>query len=212
MHWGRVLCHVIRRSRNGGILCVFERSVDISFHSVIRKLQYFVTDFCILHSTRAVFYMAVAMLTSELLSPPLGSLLMSKYGPYAPYLSGIPLEMLGFIILYLLPASETSAKNDPITFQVIDTTADHGRNTWPRRIMITSVMHTRTLATYLVNRPGLLVLLLAFMVNKLSRQIEEIMIQYVTVRFGWTLAQVGMIQLLLTFDEMTLYNRLLTNV
>ncbi|GKZ27451.1 hypothetical protein AbraIFM66951_005296 [Aspergillus brasiliensis] len=145
-----------------------------------------VSSFVSPHSrTRAFFYMAVSQMVSGLLSTPLSSLLLSRYGPDVPYLLGTPFELTGYLCLYLLPKSETPSEtfdsNESAEGEAQDDSAPTGRK----------VTHTQELFTFLLSPNGLLPLLLAFMVNKLSRQIEELIVQYMRVRFDWTVAQSG---------------------
>ncbi|PYI07462.1 MFS general substrate transporter [Aspergillus sclerotiicarbonarius CBS 121057] len=135
--------------------------------------------------TRVFFYMAVSQMISGLLSTPLSSLLLSRYGPDVPYLLGTPFELIGYLGLYLLPNPEPSS--DPATFNESgDSEAQEGLVPKGRKLA-----HTKEVFAFLLSPTGLLPLLLAFMVNKLSRQIEELIVQYMTVRFDWTVAQSG---------------------
>ncbi|OOF96619.1 hypothetical protein ASPCADRAFT_129694 [Aspergillus carbonarius ITEM 5010] len=140
-----------------------------------------VSSFASPHSrTRVFFYMAVSQMVSGLLSPPLSSLLLSRYGPDIPYLMGTPLELVGYLGIYMLPNPDPSYGNC--------NESGEGESQPPRARKAT---HLKEVFSYLLSPTGLLPLLLAFMVHKLSRQIEELIVQYMTVRFGWTVAQSG---------------------
>ncbi|PWY87875.1 MFS general substrate transporter [Aspergillus sclerotioniger CBS 115572] len=141
-----------------------------------------VSSFASSHSrTRVFFYMAVSQMVADLLSPPLSSLLLSRYGPDIPYLMGTPLEMVGYLGIYILPNPDPPSDGN-------SNESDKSEAQPPRARKAT---HPKEVFSYLLSPTGLLPLLLAFMVHKLSRQIEELIVQYTTVRFGWTVAQSG---------------------
>ncbi|PYH35598.1 MFS general substrate transporter [Aspergillus neoniger CBS 115656] len=145
-----------------------------------------VSSFVSPHSrTRVFFYMAVSQMISGLLSTPLSSLLLSRFGPDVPYLLGTPFELTGYLCLYLLPNSEPPAdtvdSDEVVEGETQDSSAPKGRK----------VTHAQELFAFLMSPTGFLPLLFAFMVNKLSRQVEELIVQYMRVRFDWTVAQSG---------------------
>lgn len=130
--------------------------------------------------------MSVAIMMSGLLSAPLSSFLMSRYGPDLPYLLGIPLEISGFLALYFLrnPEEPTS-----VSRSIDDGECESQPPLLPKARFI-GVAHMKEIWSYILSQPALIMLLFALMVNKVSRQIEELIVQYTRVRYGWTIAQV----------------------
>ncbi|KAJ5164334.1 MFS general substrate transporter [Penicillium coprophilum] len=137
--------------------------------------------------TRAFFYMSVVIMVSELLSAPLSSFLMSQYGPHIPFLLGIPLEISGYLTLYLLPNPDM-LKSDP---RSMDGGECEARASLPAKTQFAGVAQLKEICSFVLSQPALIMLLFALMVNKVTRQIEELIVQYTRVRYGWTIPQSG---------------------
>ena len=116
---------------------------------------------------------------------------MEKYNPYVPFFVGLPLEMAGFLILHWIPekkSKKTVLNEEPASNQLLEpldrASSLKGLSSWFQSYITKFV---KSVFQY----PALLVAFLAFMVNKLSRQIQELLVQYLSLRFGWTMAQVS---------------------
>ncbi|RAK99824.1 MFS general substrate transporter [Aspergillus ibericus CBS 121593] len=184
--WIWVACHYLQRFSSLAIaVSASIRLIGGGSPVISTMLIALASSFASSHNrTRVFFYMAVSQMASGLLSTPLSSLLLSRSGPDVPYLLGVPFELVGYLCLYLLPNPEPSS--NPGNFNASDEN-EAQRGLVPKR----KAAHPREVFAFLLSPTGLLPLLLAFMVNKISRQIEEIIVQYMTVRFDWTVAQSG---------------------
>lgn len=144
------------------------------------------------YRTKAFFYASVAMLLSELVSPPLGSVLMERFNPYVPFLTGIPLEMLGYVVLLYIPSTGNHAGRRTSEHGLASSAGDQQQSksmAWESSFAWLGE-YLKNFAADIKRHPGLIVAFFAFMVNKLARQIGELLIQYLSFRFGWTMAQV----------------------
>jgi len=139
------------------------------------------------------------MLVSEVISPPLGSRLLDQYGPNHAYLFSLPFQLLGLTILPLLPGHVAISKgNEGEHDQAIQEIQEGGESISPP---LESSMRPRdwsALTTQLAKdiwpilRQATIALgLLALLLNRFSRPLFEFLMQYMSVRFGWTLSQVG---------------------
>nr|RBQ90591.1 hypothetical protein FVER53263_09940 [Fusarium verticillioides] len=153
--------------------------------------------------TRAFFWVQVVLLITELIAPPLGAVLMNALGPHFAFLTAVPLEALAFVVLGFIPNTRASvsvlsndmetteadqsqshssqceeATSDPVSFKerALQTLSHISHN-------IQHGVHT------LGSHKSLLVGLLALVVAKMARPMLELILQYMSVRFGWPLAK-----------------------
>jgi hypothetical protein len=133
---------------------------------------------------------------------------MNALGPHFAFLTAVPLEALAFVVLGFIPntrASDCVLSNDMET-----TEADQNQSLSGQREETTSdpvSFKERTLKTLshishdiqhgvhtLGSHKSLLVGLLALVVAKMARPMLELILQYMSVRFGWPLAKVRAIE------------------
>ncbi|KAF4435233.1 MFS transporter [Fusarium acutatum] len=152
--------------------------------------------------TRAFFWVQVVLLITELIAPPLGAVLMNALGPHFAFLMAVPLEALAFVVLGFIPntrasgsvpsgtegtegdrsqlpngqSEETTSDQVSLKEKVLQTLSHLSRN-------IRHGVHT------LGSHKSLLVGLLALVVAKMARPMLELILQYMSVRFGWPLAK-----------------------
>lgn len=144
--------------------------------------------------------MGAAQLINEIIAPVLSSLLMAQGYLYVPMFIALPMELAGFGILFVIPntlARKSHSASGQVPEQTDNSTPADSVDEIPkkdssgltRRMSILSKPAKR-LALLVVSDVRIGLVLLAFMVNKLSRQITELLVQYSSKRLGWTLAKV----------------------
>ena len=142
--------------------------------------------------------MNVVVLLSELLAPPLGSFLMESIGPHRTFILGPPLEFLGLLIIPFL-CDEPIVKDDRMDASQEASEADSVEQpeealNWSHGIrnkIQGTICYVRRDFISLLCHNSLLLGLLALSVHKVARPILELMLQYMSARFGWPLSRVS---------------------
>jgi MFS family permease len=147
----------------------------------------------------------VATFLSELIAPPLGSLLMERYGSGYTYFITLPWDLVSFVLIFLLP--ETSKLKDPDTETVadlepMDETAlldeDLLREPASRLSRYHAWMHKRYTFTKdhifgqvlpLLKRREIFLGIAALVVAVFARPVSEMLLQYMSARFHWKLSK-----------------------
>ncbi|KAF5655016.1 major facilitator superfamily transporter transporter [Fusarium sp. NRRL 25303] len=157
--------------------------------------------------TRAFFWVQVVLLITELIAPPLGAILMKALGPHFAFLTAVPLEALAFVVLGFIPntkssdsapsdiegteGEESQSANDECEETVNDENSSKNKVLQALSHLSHNIQHgVRTLGSH----KSLLVGLLALVVAKMARPMLELILQYMSVRFGWPLAKVRVFQ------------------
>lgn len=162
---------------------------------------------------QAFFYLASSNLLTEVIAPPLGSVLMEAGSPYTPLLFGFPLELLSLVFIAKIPdtaklveqrlASPTSPQaahsegsdpecgaTDTITHQddpdITGSEAKHG--SLGDQLLLVWEMMTRN--------ADILRITVAFLVTTLARETLDFVVQYTSERFCWSLSKVAALLLL----------------
>lgn len=161
----------------------------------------------ILYRTRAFFWVQVVLLITELIAPPLGAVLMMALGPHFAYLTAVPLEALAFVVLGFIPntKSSDSASSDIESTEGEESPPANGEgeesmndeNSSKNKVLqaLSHLSHNIRLGVRtLGSHKSLLVSLLALIVAKMARPMLELILQYMSVRFGWPLAKVRVFQ------------------
>lgn len=132
------------------------------------------------------------ILVSEMIAPVIGVLLLHAIGPHLTFLVGIPVKALGFIALVFInekaeeadDASRGSAGEE-------DEPATQGKTRRPLANTMHYIRHDiRSILTNRLVFIGLLVL----PVQKLSRPMLELILQYMSFKFGWPLSRVSKVR------------------
>ncbi|KAI1940057.1 hypothetical protein LOZ66_002492 [Ophidiomyces ophidiicola] len=158
---------------------------------------------------KAFFYLASSSLLTEVIAPPLGSILMETGSPYTPLLSGFPLELLSLIFIAQIPNTakheeehlasaasssariyseqsdfETRAVNTSITREDHDITGPETKQRGlGNQLILVWEMMTRN--------SDILRVTVAFLVTTLARETLDFVVQYTSERFGWSLSKVS---------------------
>ncbi|KAI1971122.1 hypothetical protein LOZ53_005577 [Ophidiomyces ophidiicola] len=158
---------------------------------------------------QAFFYLASSSLLTEVIAPPLGSILMEAGSPYTPLLSGFPLELLSLIFIVQIPNTakheeehlvsaaspsariyseesdfETRAVNTSITREDRDITGSETK----QRGLVNQLILVWEMMT---RNSDILRITVAFLVTTLARETLDFVVQYTSERFGWSLSKVG---------------------
>lgn len=148
---------------------------------------------------QAFFNMAVMTLIAELVAPAVGSILVDWQGVYIPLLCAFPLQVASLVIFSLLPDTRL-AENLENCNQVegrhsTEALDRAGFANWVKSLK-RSCAPFQTKAIWLVT--------VCYISTMLARDTIDLLVQYVSKRFGWSLAKVRIlfvfILLLLTRD------------
>lgn len=151
--------------------------------------------------------MQVVLLITELIAPPLGAVLMKALGPHFAFLTAVPLEALAFVVLGFIPNTKSSdsapsdiegpEREEPQPANGEGEESMNDENLSKNKVLqaLSHLSHNirhgvRTLGSH----KSLLVGLLALVVAKMARPMLELILQYMSVRFGWPLAKVRVFQ------------------
>lgn len=133
------------------------------------------------------FYVTIAILVSLMIAPPLGSLMLHTYGPVLPFAAGIPFEILAYLILWLLPDTThvvDMAKNGH------SNVVAYAHQITQRRSIKDIIRAFRQPLKFIINNGSLVLPMLAFVSNKFLHQVFDLVLQYTSFRYDWSLAQV----------------------
>jgi len=144
------------------------------------------------------------MLVTEVIAPVLGSVFLDHGYLYSPVILGLPLELSGFAIIRMLP--ETLKGNDLARPDDAEVPNNHVVSSGHSQTSIRAAIAPATqsmwqplrqslrpmiqIASIVLKDIRLSLTLFAFMVNKLSRQILDLLVQYASKRLEWTVAKV----------------------
>lgn len=133
------------------------------------------------------FYVTIAILVSLMIAPPLGSLMLLTYGPVLPFAAGIPFELLTYLILWLLP--DTTHAVDMANNGDSNVMA-YAHQITQRRSIKDIIRTFRRPLKFIINNGSLVLPMLAFVSNKFLHQVFDLILQYTSFRYDWSLAQV----------------------
>ncbi|KAF5565131.1 major facilitator superfamily transporter [Fusarium napiforme] len=176
--------------------------------------------------TRAFFWVQVVLLITELIAPPLGAVLMNALGPHFAFLTAVPLEALAFVVLGFIPstrASDSVPSNDMETTEADQSLSPNGQGEEPpsdqdssKNKVLQALSHLSQSIRYGVHTLGghkrLLVGLLSLVVAKMARPMLELILQYMSVRFGWPLAKTAFLLSVQAAGQILLFAAVLPQV
>ncbi|KAF4452139.1 hypothetical protein F53441_4977 [Fusarium austroafricanum] len=146
--------------------------------------------------TRAFFWVQVVLLITELIAPPLGAVLMKALGPHFAFLVAIPLEALAFVVLGFIPNTRSphNTSNDNVDGEEEEEESqaahNQGQESCNSQFSVSHMLqNTRRGFSTLGMQRGLWIGLLALVVAKMARPMLELILQYMSVRFGWPLSK-----------------------
>lgn len=126
-----------------------------------------------------------------MIAPPIGVLLLDAIGPHLTFLVGIPVKALGFIALLFIreKSVEGHDRGHHPEAEEADTAAQ-GKLQRPWANLIRYIRND--IGDILMNRAVLLGLLV-LPVQKLSRPMLELILQYMSFKFRWPLSRVSIV-------------------
>ncbi|KAK2606486.1 hypothetical protein N8I77_005229 [Diaporthe amygdali] len=172
------------------IMAIVAATVPEVFRSAVRDkeigYEIYETD-ALVRRTQAFFYVHVVILISEMVAPAIGVLLLDAIGPHLTFLVGIPVKALGFIALIFI--REKPKEGDDSHHDSRGEEAEPEIQGKIRQPLANLMRYIRDdIGSILTNRLvfiGLLVL----PVQKLSRPMLELILQYMSFKFGWPLSR-----------------------
>jgi hypothetical protein len=144
-----------------------------------------------------LFFMTVILLVSEIVSPPVGSLLMDRFDAYVPYAATIPIRIASFLFLLIIPETSPKLKtgeiSPPENVSVAEIeVADEPSSMGPLRQKIDRLLsHIQMDVVPLITRGPIILSLIAILVGNFARTVSDLLLQYMTVRFDWRWSQVS---------------------
>ncbi|KAF2665053.1 MFS general substrate transporter [Microthyrium microscopicum] len=140
------------------------------------------------YRTEVFFYFTSSFLVTEILAPPIGKHLMDAIGPYNTVIIIIPACLSSLSFVFVIP--ETLQKSEQVEEPgTASLSSDSSLLSKIQAKVIGIKMHLKEGALPLLKRPVLILVLLAMSLNKLSRPILMVTLQYVSAVFGWTLGE-----------------------
>jgi MFS family permease len=143
--------------------------------------------------TQSFLYLTVTILVSEFLAPPFGSLLLDTIGPHATFLVTIPILFLAFIPIALYP-SEARAEARALmrSPETDDVTADQRRfkDILKQRVHNVFRLMRRDVAPFIFQR-SIILGISSLAIQKLARPMLQLLLQYMSIKFGWSLSKVS---------------------
>ncbi|GAM36239.1 hypothetical protein TCE0_018r05175 [Talaromyces pinophilus] len=157
---------------------------------------------------QAFFNMAVMTLIAELVAPAIGSMLVDWQGVYIPLLCAFPLQVANMVIFGLLPDTrvpENPENNDDNCDSVggghsTETSDKAGFASWWKSLK-RSCAPFQTKAIWLVT--------VCYISTMLARDTIDFLVQYVSKRFEWSLAEANYLISVKALVSMALYLLLL---
>ncbi|EED21045.1 conserved hypothetical protein [Talaromyces stipitatus ATCC 10500] len=156
---------------------------------------------------QAFFNIAVMTLIAELVAPAVGSMLVDWQGVYIPLLCAFPLQVANMVIFGLLPDTrlpervESENNCDPVEGRHSTEVSDKaGFANWVKSLR-RSCAPFQTKAIWLVT--------VCYISTMWARDTIDLLVQYVSKRFEWSLAKANYLILAKALVSMTLYLLLL---
>lgn len=149
------------------------------------------------------------MIASEIVAPTLGSLLMERHGPLLPFILGIPFEICCYPVISAINNTQQSVY-EGLDGSIRTTDAMSPRRRHPdhrrQRLFDTLRASLKRISQDLASFRAIYIPILALLVNKISHSIYELVLQLMSVRFQWELAQVR-VRMLSKAGILTLFSR-----
>lgn len=135
----------------------------------------------------------VALLVSELVSPPIASFLMRTIGAHFTFLAQVPIEACGFILLYFLPGNEPKTRD-----AAYDRLQEASGDSWLWKAggrVRRCLRDIRGDMSTIFAQKRMLVTLGGMLVAKMARPILDVTMQFMSNKFGWPIHKVCTIKI-----------------
>lgn len=147
---------------------------------------------------QAFFLIHVTTLVTEFIAPPLAAVLLNTWGPHFAFLAAVPLEIAAFFALGLIkePRLEhnyerVSASDDRADGDDDDNAMESKSNF--RQPWVRIMDYLRQDIGGLLSQKDLLLGLIAVVGCRLGRPMIELILQYMSVKFGWHFSKVRLL-------------------
>lgn len=146
---------------------------------------------------QAFFFIHVTTLVTEFIAPPLAAILLNTCGSHFAFLAAIPFELAAFLALGLIKEPHHDRSDECIgNSDECEDGNDHRHHTSKPKASykqpLIKVMHyLREDVGGLLSQKQLLLGLLAVVGCRLGRPMLELILQYMSVRFGWHFSKVS---------------------
>ncbi|PWY83292.1 MFS transporter [Aspergillus sclerotioniger CBS 115572] len=142
----------------------------------------------------AYFILSGAILLSEIVAIPLSAWIMSS-SVWIPWMLGLACEIGGALIVLLLPETKPKSAENPVS-DVESETADRPEGSsafaWSSIVRFARSQITE-LKDFVCEHPSSLVVFLAFFMSSYGIVAVPFMLQYVSRRFSWSLAEASLL-------------------
>lgn len=144
---------------------------------------------------QAFFFIHVTTLVTEFIAPPLAAVLLNTCGPHFAFLAAVPFELAAFFALGLVIEPHHDHRNDDGSESDEhdndnDNQPSDSRSTLGQPLLKV-VRYLRQDVGGLLSQKALLLGLLAVVGCRLGRPMLELILQYMSVKFGWHFSKVG---------------------
>jgi len=163
------------------------------------------TDLLPTHRSTAFFRITGSVLIAQLVAIPFSSLLM-EYDPWLPMFLGTGAMVFGGLLLIVLP--ETLSKTPDSWSWARDEHSETIGDDPPKATLIGGlVARSKKILSNLHSisiSPLMVALILTFLANSLARSAVELLLQYASYRYHWTIAQASLLLPLRTAVQLVL--------
>jgi hypothetical protein len=153
----------------------------------------------VLHRSSAFLYRFTSDLVAECLTPPITSILMTK-SVWIPLIAALVFEVLG--IAFLAPLPETLSQNMPEDIAANSPlSSDSSEVEGEQRPLLEAdevnlknpsiIREVRESLRFITRDAAVAALVITFLVSKVGRQSTNLLLQYVSKRYHWTLSKVS---------------------
>ncbi|RAL00275.1 MFS transporter [Aspergillus ibericus CBS 121593] len=142
----------------------------------------------------AYFLLSGAMLLSEIVAIPLSAWMMSS-SIWVPWMLGLACEVGGAFVVFFLPETKPKSSEDPVDEVVSDTMErpeDSLVFTWSGIVRFARSQITE-LNDFVCGHPSSIVVSFAFLASSYGIIAVPFMLQYVSRRFSWSLAEASLL-------------------
>jgi hypothetical protein len=156
------------------------------------------------------FYRFCTDLVAELIVPPLTSMLMHK-NSWIPLLLAVAFQGLSVILALSLPETLPTVdlqRSGEDTNEIFSVATSFGQEALSKSDgrWVSWFTRNKHLFDFVIKDKVLSALVVTFLISKVGRQSTNILFQYVSKRYGWTLAQVSLYSLCLSVCVWTCFD------
>jgi len=148
------------------------------------------------HRSRVTFYCEAMSIAAAMVAPAIGALLM-EIDVWIPLLLQLACSGLATIIAMSTPETQSKAcKNRKSPSESAEQNKGTESNAIPgspkqaKSVLVSLLRHSASTASFVVHDRNVMFIILSFLFNEFGRQSLSLLLQYVSKRYGWTVAKV----------------------